>query len=75
VFKWVIKTIVIGSSFLALLIINVKILLNFQKEWCTFGRNKDIWKKEGFHFGGLNTLNMQFKKKICVKLWACKLYN
>ncbi len=44
VFKWVIKKKIISSSPFALLI-NLKILSNFQKEWCTFGRKKDVWKK------------------------------
>jgi len=35
----------INSSPFALLIINVKILSNFQKEWCTFGRRKGCLKK------------------------------
>jgi hypothetical protein len=30
----------ISSSPFSLLIVNVKILSNFQKEWCTFGRKK-----------------------------------
>ncbi len=30
----------------ALLLINVKILFNFQKEWCTFGRKKGGWRKK-----------------------------
>jgi hypothetical protein len=42
VFKWGIKIIFISSSPFALLIINVKILSNFQKEWCTFGRKNDV---------------------------------
>ncbi len=40
VLKWVIKTILISSNPFPLLIINVKILSNFQNEWCTFGRKK-----------------------------------
>jgi len=44
VFKWVIKIIFISSSHFALLIINVKILFNFQKKGSTFGRKKDVWK-------------------------------
>jgi hypothetical protein len=44
----------------ALLIINVKILSNFQKEWCTFGRKKMMFKKKKIaHYQGLNALNMQ----------------
>jgi hypothetical protein len=37
VFKWVINFKNISSNPFPLLIINVKILSNFQKEWCTFG--------------------------------------
>jgi hypothetical protein len=46
VFKWVIKNNHRLSPF-ALLIINAKILSNFQKEWCTFGRKKGHLKKKG----------------------------
>jgi hypothetical protein len=60
VLKWVIETIFINSSPFALLIINVKILSNFQKECCTFGRKKDVWKKKGLSiFRVLSVLNMQ----------------
>jgi len=45
VFKCVIKVIFINSSPFALLIFNVRILSNFQKEWCTFGRKKDDFSK------------------------------
>jgi len=38
---------IINSSPFALLIINVKILSNFQKEWCTFGLKKRHLKKQG----------------------------
>ncbi len=45
---------------MAFLIINVKILFNFQKEWCTFGRKKGCLKKTKIvHFQGLSALNMQ----------------
>jgi hypothetical protein len=44
----------INSSPFALLIINAKILSNFQKEWCTFGRKMTFAKKQG-----LSVLNMQ----------------
>jgi hypothetical protein len=37
----------INSIPFALLIINVKILSNFQKEQYTFGIKKNIWKKQG----------------------------
>jgi len=61
VLKWVIKIIFINSSRFALLIINVKILSNLKKEWCTFGRKKKINLKEIWivHFQGLNDLNMK----------------
>jgi hypothetical protein len=38
VLKWVIKIIFISSSRCSLLIINVKILFNLKKKWCTFGK-------------------------------------
>jgi hypothetical protein len=59
VFKWGIKIIFISSSPFAFLIINVKILSNFQKEWCTFGRKKDLKKTRIVHSWGLDALNMQ----------------
>jgi hypothetical protein len=60
VFKWVIKTIFINWSPFALLIINLKILSNFQKEWCTFGRKKrHLEKTRTIHSWGLSVLNMQ----------------
>jgi hypothetical protein len=60
VFKWVIKIIFISSNPFALLIINVKILFNFQKEWCTSWRKKwHLKKTKTVHFWSLNALNMQ----------------
>ncbi len=60
VFKLVMKTIFINSSPFALLITNVKILSNFQKEWCTFGRKKKCLKKTKIvHSWSLSALNMQ----------------
>ncbi len=50
-FKLVIKINFISSNFVVLLIINVKILSNFQMEWCTFGRKKK--------FQSLSVFNMQ----------------
>jgi len=47
VLKWIINISFMSSSPFALLIINLKILSNFQKEWCTFGKRKDVWKKHG----------------------------
>ncbi len=51
----------ICSSIFALLIINVKILFDFQKKWCTFGRKKSHLKKKTkiIHSQSLNVLNMQ----------------
>jgi len=61
VFKLVIKNNFISSNVFALLIINVKILSNFHKEWCTFGRKKKILRKiRTIHSASLNVLNMQF---------------
>ncbi len=45
VFKCVIKIVFISSSPFSLLIFNVRILSNFQKEWCTFGRKKNVFSK------------------------------
>jgi len=59
VLKWVMKTNFINSSPFALIIINVKILSNFQKGWCTFGRKKGRLKKKTIHFQSLSILNMQ----------------
>jgi hypothetical protein len=60
VLKWIIFLKIISSSPFALLIINVKIFSNFQKEWCTFGRKKGHLKKTKIvHSQGLSVLNMQ----------------
>ncbi len=60
VLKWIIKKKIISSSLFLLLIINVKILSNFQKEWCTFGRKKRcLKKKRTIHSWGLDALNIQ----------------
>jgi hypothetical protein len=60
VFKWVIKTNFINISPFAFLIINVKILANFQKEWCIFDRKKVVWRKTKIvHSWSLNAVNMQ----------------
>ncbi len=45
VFKLNIKNKFITSNPFSLLIINVKILFNFQNEWCTFDRKKGCLKK------------------------------
>jgi len=56
----------ISSNPFANLIINVKIIFNFQKEWCTYGRKKGCFKEiKTVHSQSLNVLNMQkhvFKK-------------
>ncbi len=60
VIKSIIKIIFISSSPFALLVINVKILSNFQKQWCTFVRKKRGLKKiRTIHSWGLSVLNMQ----------------
>jgi hypothetical protein len=59
VIKLIIK-IIFSSSPFALLVINVKILSNFQKPWCTFVRTKRGLKKISFkHSWSFNVLNMQ----------------
>ncbi len=60
VLKWVIKIFFINWSPFALLIINAKILSNFQNEWCTFDRKIDVSKQQGL-----------FILDIWV-LWTCK---
>jgi hypothetical protein len=56
----VIKKKIIGSSLFALVITNVKILFNFQKKWCTFGRKKKHLKKTKIvHSRSLSALNVQ----------------
>jgi hypothetical protein len=60
VLKWVIKKKFISSSPFAFLIINVKILSNFQKQWCIVDRKKEHLKKiKIVHSRSLNALNMQ----------------
>ncbi len=79
VLKWVMKTNFINSNPFALVIINVKILSNFQKEWCTFGKKKWCLKKKTIHSQSLSALNMQknfwFVSNYCVQknLWQSKL--
>jgi hypothetical protein len=69
VLKWVIKTIFINSSPFAFLIINIKILFNFQKEWCTFGRKKGHLKKTRIvHPQGLNVWPCKFIFDLCQAL-------
>jgi hypothetical protein len=63
------KIIFINSSPFAFLVINVKILFNFQKEWCTFGRKKRHFKKTRIvHSQGLNASNMQKQFDLCQAL-------
>ncbi len=45
VLKSVIKIIFMNLNPFALLIFNVKVLFNFQKEWCTFSRKKMTFEK------------------------------
>jgi hypothetical protein len=61
VLKLVIICKIISSSPFSLIIINVKMLSNFQKEWCTFGRKKGCLEKKikNVHSQGLSALNMQ----------------
>jgi hypothetical protein len=88
VLKLVINTIFIGSSPFAFLIINVKILSNFQYEWCAFGRKKRWLKKtKTIHFQNLHwtfnffdlcqVLNMKFfqlMENIQKNLWKSNYY-
>jgi hypothetical protein len=53
---------IISSNPFAFLIINVKILSNFQKEWCTFGKKKSLKKTRIIHSPGLSALNLQLMK-------------
>jgi hypothetical protein len=59
VLKSITKIIFISSSPFSLLIINVKILSNFQKQWCTFARKKCLKKIRTIYSWGLSVLNMQ----------------
>jgi hypothetical protein len=60
VLKWVIKTIFIGSTLFALLIINVKISPIFRKIGAHFVEKNDVWKKQI-----LSTIEVWM-------LWTCK---
>jgi len=44
-FKCVLKWNLPISSDFSFIIINVKTLLNFEKEWCTLIMKNDVWKK------------------------------
>ncbi len=76
VLKWVIKKDFMSSSLFACLIINVNIFSNFQKEWCTSSRKKDVWKKNKdyslLRFECFEHARIFF---ICVKFWTCKSCN
>jgi hypothetical protein len=50
VLKWVIKIIFHYFKSFALLIINVKILANFKKEWCTFDRKIGSLRKNNLDY-------------------------
>ncbi len=67
-FKWVIKTIFISSSFFAILIINVKILFNFQKDWCTFGKNRMFEKNKDYPFSKFECFEHAKTFLISIKL-------
>ncbi len=69
VFKAVMKTIIFNSSPFAFLIINVKILSNFEKEWCRFDRRKRRLKKtRTVHFRNSNALEMKNLFNLCQNL-------
>ncbi len=69
VLKLVIKMVFINSNLFSFLIINVKILSNFQKEWCTFGRKKKCLKKtRTVHFQSLNPLTCKNTFDLCQAL-------
>jgi hypothetical protein len=74
VFKCVIKLTFISWSTFALLIINVKILSNFQNEWCTFGRKqKTFGKNKDCPLSRFECFKHAKKKLICGML--CKICN
>jgi hypothetical protein len=56
VFKWVIKANFISSSPSSLLIINVKIIYNFQKKWAHLVLKKHLEKTRIIKFLGLSVL-------------------
>jgi hypothetical protein len=58
-----------SSSPFTLLIIDVKILSNFQKEWCTFGRKEGMFEKtKDCPFLRFECFEHAKKILICVKL-------
>jgi hypothetical protein len=68
VLKWVIKKKSLVQVFFPFLIINVKIISNFQKDWCTFGRKKDILKNKDSPFSGFECFEHAIFIFIFVKL-------
>ncbi len=63
VFKKGIKKFNISLNHFALLIINVKIFSNFQKEWCICGRKKGRFKKKkGYPFSRFQCFKYAPKK-------------
>jgi hypothetical protein len=68
VLKWVIKTLnFISSSPFAFLIINAKIIFNFQ-EWCTFGLKMTFEKNKECPFLRFECFKHAKTFLICVKL-------
>ncbi len=68
VLKWVIKTLFINLNPFAFLIISVKILFNFQKELCTFGRKMDVEKNKDCPLSNFECFKHTKTFFICVKL-------
>jgi hypothetical protein len=75
VLKLFIKTIFISSTLFALLIINVKILSNFQKEWCTFSRKKTFGKNKDCPLLRFECFEHAKIFLIYVKFWIDELCN
>jgi hypothetical protein len=69
VFKLIIKKKFISSNHFSLLIINVRFLFNFQKEWCTFGRKNNVWKKKRIVTFKVWVLSACKKKKQIVSIF------
>jgi hypothetical protein len=64
VFKWILP---ISSVFL--IIINVKILFNFEKEWCTFDKEKKRSKKKPLLQLLWTCKSTLETSSICIKFW------
>jgi hypothetical protein len=59
----------INSNPFALLIINIKILSNFQKEWCTFGKRKrGLKENKDYPLSKFECFEHAKTFLICVKL-------